>query len=189
MLQTNPQDFIALFEVFSIGLTNRIISTRQVIDWADAVIQRDAEPDYFIIELAMCGQRNIEGLISLLQAYVGEAKPRVAGHATLGLLHHAYAADQANFYRVVQTMDWLATHGRVNEEESRLLYGIDDAHTMAVEGVYGAVNDVIAFVVHTLAFYQAFRLDNVAQWAEIDAELGAKRESFYRQLEGLHPYL
>ena len=189
MLQTNPKDFTALFETFSIGLTNRIISVRQIIDWADAIIEHDAEPDDFIIELAMCGQDNINGLISLLTAYVGEAKSWVAGHATLGLLHHTYTAGKVNFYRVVQTMDWLATHDQVSEEECRLLYGIDDIYSMAVEGVHGSVDTIANFVAHLLAFYQDFRLDNATQWAEIDAALDLKQESFYQQMQSLYPYL
>jgi hypothetical protein len=189
MSQTNPKDFTALFEAFSMGLINRIISVRQVIDWADAVIEHDAKPDDFIIELAMCGQNNINELISLLTAYVSEAKTRVAGHATLGLLHHAYAAGKVDFYRVVRTMDWLATHDQLSEEECRLMYGIDDAYSMAVDGVYGSVDAVANFVGHLLAFYPDFRLDNVNQWNEIDAVLGAKQESYYQQMESFHPYL
>jgi hypothetical protein len=187
MSQTNLHEFTALFEVFSIGLRHRIISVRQVIDWADEIIEHDAEPDDILIELAMCGQNNSNGLISLLDAYVGEAKPGVAGRAILGLLHQAYAAEKTDLYRVVQAMNWLATHHQVSEDECRLMYGIDDTYSMAVEGVYGSVPTVANFVAHLLAFYQDFRLDNVMQWAEIDAALSAKQEAFYRQMENLHP--
>lgn len=188
MSQTNTRDFATLLEVFRIGLINRVISAQQVVGWADAIILRDAEPDYFFIELALCGNNTSE-LSSLLKTYVGETKTRVAGHAVLGLLHHAYAAGTADLYQVVRTMDWLASHDQLSEEECRLLYAVDETYSMAAEGVYGSVENVANFVTAYLAFYQDFRLDNAAQWTEIDTALNERQSSFYQQMVGRHPYL
>ena len=48
MPQTNPRDFVSLLEVFRICVTNKVMDTQWIIEWADAVIEQDAEPDYLI---------------------------------------------------------------------------------------------------------------------------------------------
>ncbi|MBO2007454.1 hypothetical protein [Hymenobacter negativus] len=183
MLQTNPKDFVALLEVFSIGLTNKIVSTRQVIDWADAIIQQDAEPDDFIIELAMSGSQSINDLISLINVYVGDAIPSVAGRATLGLLYHEYIAGKIDLYRVVRTIDWLVRHRDFTAEEHGFMCGVDDEYAMAAEGIYGSVAGVADYVLRFLNFYQAFHLANMKEWDEINESVPGKMLALYNQLK------
>lgn len=186
MQPTNPRDAVELLEVFRIGLTNKVLDTQCVIDWADAIIGHDAAPDYFVIELALCGSRNSNDMISLLNEYIGKLKPRVAGRAMLGVLYHEYIAGKIDLYRVVRTLDWLATNDQLNEEECRMLCAVDDFYSMAVDGVYGLVATVADYVLCLLVFFLDFRLENVAQWDGINATLSKKMQSLYQQLQGMN---
>ncbi len=183
MQPTNPRDFVALLEVFRIGVTNKVMGTQMVVDWADAIIQQDAAPDYFIIELAMCGSRNINGMISLLSDYIGETKPIIAGRVVLGFLYQEYTSGKIDLYRVVRTIDWLALHSDFTAEEYGFMCGVDDEYSMAVEGVYGSVADIADYVMRFLAFYQAFHLENIAAWDEINASVPGKVQALYNQLK------
>ncbi len=53
MTTSKPSDFSLLFEVFREGLALGLISTGEVVAWADRIIIEEDEPDYFFIEIAL----------------------------------------------------------------------------------------------------------------------------------------
>jgi hypothetical protein len=182
MQQTNPKDFIELLEVFRIGITIKAVDTQTVINWADAVIEHDAAPDYFVIELSMCGSRGRNELISLLNQYIGEHKPEVAGRVLLGVLYHRYTTAEIDLYRVVRAIDWLVMNREFTTEEYGFMCGVDDEYAMAVEGVYGSVEDVASYVLRFLTFYQAFHLENMAAWGGLNESIPMQVQELYNQL-------
>ena len=107
MKTTNPKDFIELLEVFSIALTNGLLDKNEVIKWADHIITNDNEPDIFIIELSLCGHKNINDIVSLLNEYIGQEKPQVSGRVILGFLYRQFLAGHITLRKVVGSVNWI----------------------------------------------------------------------------------
>lgn len=149
MTQLNYEDSAKLLEVFRIGLLNQIIDRQKIIAWADELIEQEDEPDYFLIELSLCGKNHINDMISLLDKHVGENKPQVAGRIILGYLYHEYCAKHIPLQKVVRTFYWLSLHSTLSEEEQKFMYRLDVDLDLAADGVCGTVAEVEE---HTLRF-------------------------------------
>ncbi|HLP04237.1 MAG TPA: hypothetical protein VK152_02300 [Paludibacter sp.] len=171
---TNPRDFIELLEVFSIALTNGLLDKEEVIKWADNIITQDEEPDYFIIELSLCGHKSINDIVSLINEYVGQDKPKISGRIFLGLLYRAYLTGHIKLDKVTRAIYWIVWEDRLTEDEKSLIYGIDEDYDCAIDGIYGSVEIVEKEVLRFLEIYKDFQIDNFDDWKEIDITIEPK---------------
>lgn len=173
-MTTNPRDFIELLEVFSIALTNGILGKKEVIKWADNIISQDEKPDYFIIELSLCGHKSINDIISLINEYVGQDKPIISGRIFIGLLYEAYLTGQIKLNQVTRAIYWIIWEDRLTEDERDLIYGIDEDYECAIDGIYGTIENVEKEVLRFLEIYKDFRIENFENWGEIDETIEPK---------------
>jgi hypothetical protein len=139
---TNPKDFLELLEVFHIALSNGLLDKKEIIKWADEIIIKNSEPDYFIIELSLCGQKTTNDIISLLNEYIGEEKPQISGRVILGFLYRKYLDKQTTLKTVVGTIYWITWKTELPDEEKSFMYGLDDAY----DGRMAAGNSGLALV-------------------------------------------
>jgi len=182
MQQLNSAETTALLEVFRICLINTILDKQQVIAWADKQIEQEAEPPYFIIELALSGSKNINDTISILHNLVGENKPQVAGRAVLGYLHQRYTSDSLSLQQVATTIYWLGLHGEFSPEEHHFMRWIDTEYDLAVDG-YGSIAEAASQIVRFTALYKDFNLVNAPQWQEINNAIPKAVQSFYQKFK------
>jgi hypothetical protein len=171
---TNPKDFIELLEVFHIALSNGLIDKKEIIKWADQIITQDIEPDYFIIELSLCGQKTTNDIISLLSEYIGEEKPKTSGRVILGFLYRKYLAKQTTLKSVVSTIYWITWKTELPDEEKSFMYGLDDAYDCATEGIYGTIQAVENETLRFLEIYKDFNIDNFEDWKILDKTIESK---------------
>jgi hypothetical protein len=171
---TNPKDFIELLEVFSIALTNGLLDKKEVIKWADNIITNDNEPDYFIIELSLCGHKNINDIVSHLNEYIGQEKPQVSGRVILGFMHRQYLAGKITLRKVVGTINWIVWQADLTEDEKSFMYGLDEDYDCAEEGIYGTVEAVKKETLRFLDIYKDFHIDNFKDWKIIDSTIDEK---------------
>jgi hypothetical protein len=181
MTQTSPSYSPELLEVFRIGLINQLMDRQRVIEWADDLINKESEPTYFLIELSLCGRNHLNDMISLLDKYVGENKPQVAGRAVLGYLYHQYYGGHIPLQRVVGTFYWLSLHSPLSEQEQRSMYGLEIDLELAADGVCGTVAAVEEHILRFLTIYQEFNIDNMLQWNEINRHIPDRLQVFYQQ--------
>ncbi len=173
-MTTNPRDFIELLEVFSIALTKGLLDKEEVIKWADNIITQDDKPDYFIIELSLCGHKSINDIISLINEYVGQDKPKISGRIFLGLLYSAYLTGHVKLDKVTRAIYWIVWEDRLTEDEKSLIYGIDEDYDCAIGGIYGSVEIVEKEVLRFLEIYKDFQINNFDDWKEIDITIEPK---------------
>ena len=181
MRQTDFNTFIDLLEVFRLGLHTRILERQVVVEWADQLVMQEEAPDYFLIELSLGSRSNINDFIRLLDEYIGEIKPDVSKRVVLGCLHHLYISSQITLQKAVQAIDWLVMHVDYSEEEHSFMAGVNDAHNLADEGIYGSFSDIEIFLLRFLSVYQGFSLDNRQDWQKLnDAAINQVKVLYYR---------
>lgn len=171
---TNPKDFIELLGVFGIALTNNLLDKNEVIKWADDIITNDSEPDYFIIELSLCGHKNLNDIVSLLNTYIGEEKPQISYRVILGFLYRQYVARQITLKKVLSTVDWIVWKANLTNEEKSFMYGLDEEFYCAEEGIYGTVKDIEDKTLRFLEIYKDFEINSYKKWNTIDATIENK---------------
>ena len=171
---TNPKDFIELLEVFSIALTNGLVDINEVIKWADNIIINDKEPDFFIIELSLCGHKKTIDIVSLLNEYIGQEKPQISGRVILGFLYRQYLAGYITLKKVVGSINWIVWQADLTDEEKSLMYGLDEDYDCAEEGIYGTIEEVEKETLRFLEIYNEFQIDNYKDWKKIDATIESK---------------
>ena len=165
---TSLKNSIELLEVFHIGLVNGLMDKQEVVKWADDIIQKDEQPDYFVIELSLCGHKSVNEMVSLINEFIGEPKPAVSGRVILGLLYHRYINGQVTLKNVVGSMNWIIWQGQLTEEEKRFMYGLDDRYDLAVDLIYSTVDAIEKEALRFLEIYKGFSIDNFERWGEIN---------------------
>jgi len=171
---TNPKDYIELLEVFRIALTNGLLDKNEIIKWADNIITSNNEPDYFIIELSLCGHKSANDIVSLLNEYIGQCKPQISSRVILGFLYGQYIAGQLALRKVVGSIDWIIWQTDLTEDEKSFMYGLDDNYNCAEEGIYGTVEAVESQTLRFLEIYKDFQIDNFKDWKLIDTTIDDK---------------
>ncbi len=184
MQQPNSAETTALLEVFRICLINSIMDKQQITAWADKQIEQEAEPPYYIIELALSGSKNINDTISILHNLVGEDKPQMSGRAVLGYLYQHYTANSLSLRQVANTIYWLGVHCEFSEEERYFMHSIDSEYDLAADGYgYGSIEEAKKQIIRFTALYEAFKLENAHQWPEIDKAIPESAQAFYRKFK------
>lgn len=171
---TNIRDYIELLEAFRIGLTNGLLNKEEVIKWADNIIQQDEEPDYFVIELSLCGHKSINDIVSLINEFVGEPKPIVSGRMILGFVYRQYIRKRIPLRKVTAAMYWLNLEDHLTETEKGFMYGLDEDLDCAESGMYGTVEAVEKAAMRFIEIYKDFSIDNFDKWSEINRTIDEK---------------
>ncbi len=171
---TNIRDYIELLEVFHIGLTNGLLDKKEVIKWADNIIQQDEQPDYFVIELSLCGHRSINDIVSLINEFVGEPKPVVSGRVILGFAYRQYIKKLIPLRKVTAAIYWLVWQGELTETEKSFMYGLDEDLDCAESGIYGTVEAVEKETLRFIEIYKDFSIDNFDKWSEVNKTIDEK---------------
>ncbi len=173
---TNIRNYIELLEVFRIGLTNGLLEKEEVINWADQIIQQSAQPDYFVIELSLCGHKSINDIVSLINEFAGEPKPVVSGRVILGFAHRQYTKKLITLRKVTATIYWLVWQGELSETEKSFMYSLDEDLDCAESGIYGTVEAVEKEALRFIEIYKDFSIDNFNKWSEINTTIDKKVE-------------
>jgi hypothetical protein len=181
MKTTNPKEFIELLDVFVIALTNNLIDKFEIIKWTDQIVISDEEPDEFIIELSLYGDKNINDFITLINEFIGLDKPILSGRVILALLYHKYKSGQIDLGKITFSIDWLVVHSKLSETEKGFLYGLDDEYLLAKSKIAGVLIEIEKWTLDFLAIYSDFTMDNFEEWKEINKQVEINIEEIVNQ--------
>jgi hypothetical protein len=168
MSTTNPKDFLELLTVFHFGLTNGCIDKHEIINWADAIIKKDTEPDIFIIELSLCGHKNNSDIITLISGFFKIERTQLTERVILGFLHRQLVDKQVELRKFLQIIRSLAWDSDLTYDEKIFIYQLDDDFDNTVNGIYSSVELVEKDAIRFTEIYKDFRIDNFHSWGEIN---------------------
>ena len=122
---------IELLEVYRLCLIMEIIEKKEIIKWADNIIMQDDQPDYFLIELSLCGHKNVNEINSLIKEFTGEVKSIIPSRVLLGILYGQDINNQKFILKkVCSIIGWLIWHGQLTDIEKSFVYGLDDEYNL-----------------------------------------------------------
>jgi len=174
MKTTNPKDYIKLIEMFSFTLTKGLLDKEIVIDWADNIINQDSEPDIFIIELSLCGNKSLNDTISLINNYIEQEKSNLSGRVILGFIYRQFLSKKITLRNVIRTIYDLIWTTDLTEKEKNVIYILDNDFDLAQDGGYGSIEIIELDTLKFLEIYRDFQIDNFFDWDMLDETIESK---------------
>lgn len=145
-------------EIYRLGLFIGFFQVKNVIEWADQLIEKLDQPPYEILEISLSSKSTIASVCSKLTDVKGECDEAIPIQGILSLLHD----------ELIQTSDVMeiCTYlyrlvGHIPESCEDLEVSIINVTTswdLAVDGYYGDVEDARNEIYEFLSEFELFRV-------------------------------
>jgi hypothetical protein len=164
MPSPKPTDFSLLLEAFNRGLVFGLVSKNDVILWADDIILKTEEPDYFFIEVSLCSNTN--NLIEVIGEYSANIDNPICTRVLLGLLYKKLINDNdtLTIETAAKLIGAMQSFGTLTHFEVGKRYSFDDYDLYYPPDLRELQVDIFDF----LSIYESFTLNNYSEWAEIN---------------------
>ena len=166
MPPVKAKDFPLLLEVFRDGLTYGLFSRDEIVLWADQIIAKENEPDYFFIDISL--SHDVNNLITTLNQYVIESKDPVPVRVILGLIYQKLIDDIINLDTAIVLTERTPFYETLTPFEYRSIYEFEEYEMFYIDDSEGLKETVVKF----LSFYKDFNLTNYDRWPEINGQIG-----------------
>jgi hypothetical protein len=189
MQSTNPKNISNALHLIRAGLASGLLTKEEVIDWADKIITRDAQPDIFFIDLAMSSSKSTNDVIHYIGDYLNFENPTVQGRPLVGLLYNQYSSRQIDLERAISKLFRLKFEAVFNEQEEGYIYSLENDYDCAKHGIYGSLYTVQQELEKFLSFYKDYSIDNYDQWNDLGKIVDIKlEEDHQRQMQQAEKY-
>jgi hypothetical protein len=178
------KEYRIVLEVFALGILNRVIEKQQIIDWADDIIKREEEPDYFIIELSLINTKSNSDILSLLNEYKEEPIQIISARAYLGMVYYQLLNGKLELQQVVNAIYHLVYTELITNYEEGRIYTIEYENDSIDNGYFNiTLDEVKANAIDFLSIYKEFTMENVFDWERINSNIELKIESLVKEQE------
>ena len=172
MNKTNPKDYLDLLQVFSIGIVYGLISKYEITNWVDEIIQKDDEPDSFLIELSLIDNLSNSAISAIINEYIGEYNSNISHRVVFSILLSKLKTKQISLEKAVNVVEYLClNHNLSNKEFNSLRFRFSDEFYLAKDCSIGTLPDIETRLADTLSFYKEFNLDNYKDWNKINQRI------------------
>lgn len=178
------KEYRIVLEVFALGILNRVIEKQQIIDWADDIIKREEELDYFIIELSLINTKSNSDILSLLNEYKEEPIQMISARAYLGMVYYQLLNGKLELQQVVNAIYHLVYTELITNYEEGRIYTIEYENDSIDNGYFNiTLDEVKANAIDFLSIYKEFTMENVFDWEGINSNIELKIESLVKEQE------
>jgi hypothetical protein len=166
MSSFKARDFPLLFEVLREGLVLGLVSRAEIIAWADSIIASEEDPDYFLIELSLCG--DINSICEVLDKHIKRVRDPICDRVLLGLIYHERLTDDLEeIEETAILVGRLAAWNVLSRLENNRIYEFQDYTIYYYPDLTHLLVSLNAF----LSLYKSFTLDNYEQWTDINHQV------------------
>lgn len=161
---TDPSQFREILSYYLAGLEDGAVKPAQVVDWADRIIANDDVIDPFFADLSLAGQ-NINELLHIISEYLGAQHQPVGYWVALGDLYWKIERSSITPGETRERINRiLYASSRTNDEERYRLIGSADALDLAIDRIYGSVDEAMNRLKEDLSIYAGFQVERPEQW-------------------------
>lgn len=166
-----PENITTLLQVFYEGLIHDIVSRNQIIAWADNIISKESEADFFFIEVSL--SNNDHDLISVLGRHIQHLKfNSLVIRALYGLIYHKIKGGFIGHNIAFKVIWHFEYRNELTEFEENEIYKMDTYYPM-IDNSEKNTGVLLDF----LAFYKEFTLSNYEEWGLINSKIFAAMHS------------
>ncbi|WP_144699657.1 hypothetical protein [Fictibacillus phosphorivorans] len=145
-------------EIYRLGLFIGFFQVKNVIKWADQLIEKLDQPPYEILEISLSSKSTIASVCSKLTDVKGECDEAIPIQGILSLLHDELI-HTSDVMEICTYMYRLVGHIPEScEDIERSIINLTDKWDMAVDGYYGNVEDARNEIYEFLSEFELFRV-------------------------------
>jgi hypothetical protein len=139
---------------FKLGLEAGVIEPGEVIAWADRILEtHEYDDDIANVSLATSDSR--KEMMSLLTPLIDGADEWTAVRKTMARMYLVLLRDSSRAHDFTRFLEsFWSRHGYEVPEDMSFMAGIEDEFQLAVEGIYGTVEDAIGSLMGHLARFK-----------------------------------
>ncbi len=119
-------------------------SKSQIESWAERWIADVDHPSLELIELATIRNVDEVEVLKLLESIGGEAEPFQFISMALGFWGQMYLDEKATLQNAIGGIWNLLPEPGITEEQRAIIYYLDDAYDLAINGSWGSINETAA---------------------------------------------
>ncbi|MEN2436720.1 hypothetical protein AAH994_14985 [Weeksellaceae bacterium A-14] len=168
-MKENPEKYRELFKVFAILLTDGIIESKFVNNWADEILAKETESEYEFIEISTT--LNLNDLITLLNKLSENCNLKISQRAIFGILYNSNIGEYIDIKNATKVVSKFTLNNSLTEKERAFLYGIDDFVDLAIEKIYGDLNKLKNEFWDFMEIYQELNFNSVENWNSINKKI------------------
>ncbi|MBH0168238.1 hypothetical protein [Fictibacillus sp. 18YEL24] len=145
-------------EIYRLGLFISFFQVKNVIKWADQLIEKLDQPPYEILEISLSSKSTIASVCSKLTDVKGECDEAIPIQGILSLLNDELV-QTSDVTEICTYMYRLVGHIPEScEDIERSIINLTDKWDMAVDGSYGNVEDARNEIYEFLSEFESFRV-------------------------------
>lgn len=168
--------------MYSITLTNGVLDKTEIVQWADAILAEDDEPDYLVIELSLCGSKSNNDIAFVINNFTGPVN-RISARAALGFLYHSLSCEKISLKKAVECIDNIVCHFEMTEQENSFMYAFHNNYCLAEDTTHTTLESVAQDTLSFLAVYKDFLPGNSNDWKRIDLTIADSVDVLYQNFQ------
>lgn len=180
-MSENHTKYKELFKVFEILLTDGLIDTNYVNEWADNILSKESESEYDFIELSITNK--INDLLTLLNRLSANCNLKIAQRAVFGILYNSTCEDFPNIKVASRIVSRFFYENTLTENEKNFIYGIDDSIELAISEIYGDIHKLKNEFWEFLKIYQALNFITFENWIIINNKIEENLEEKLKKIQ------
>lgn len=131
-------------QVLRCGYALDYFSKSQIEGWADGWIAHLDHPSMDLIELATIRNVHQIEVLKMLKAIGGETEPSQFVATSLGIWGRMYLDEKVSLAQAIRGIYNLVHEQGITEEQKYMIYHLDDAFDLAVDGRWGSIDETVA---------------------------------------------
>ena len=145
-------------EIYRLGLFIGFFQVKNVIEWADQLIEKLDQPPYEILEISLSSKSTIASVCSKLTDVKGECDEAIPIQGILSLLHDELI-QTSDVMEICTYMYRLVGHISESCEDLEVsIINVTTSWDLAVDGYYGDVEEVRNEIYEFLSEFESFRV-------------------------------
>lgn len=179
---TDPNLYRELLACYQAGLESGAVKPEQIVAWVDGIIEHDVEVDPFFADLALAGH-DMNKLLATINEFLGEGRHPAGYRVPLGDLYWRLERKEITPTEAHDRIrGYLYATTQMEDEERHRLIGSEDALSLALDRIWGSVEEAMGRLKGDLSIYSGFQLERPELWhtANASVEDALKQEQVAR---------
>jgi len=146
-------------EIYRIGLIIGYFKKKDIINWADKVIETKENIEYEIIEVSLLENSSKADIVSKLREVKGILNEQLIINVLLGLLSYGYNSNKLSADEICTLLYHLVSNKidiSISNDIEQNIHYFSDGYYLATEGIYGDLKEICKELKEFLDLYTEY---------------------------------
>ncbi|MCJ8155467.1 hypothetical protein MKJ01_17045 [Chryseobacterium sp. SSA4.19] len=185
-MKASIRNYENLLKVFAELRKFGIITTIDIVSWADGILASESISEYEFIEISTT--KNTQNLLTILDKNSQYADLEIVCRAMLGILYNSLTTASLEFKKAFKVIKEISYEEKLTNDEQFLLYGFSEFSMYDLKGAYEDLRLFKEDLMEFLKIYKDFTLTNHKEWSSINKVLATVVTEKLEKINKNYPY-